>query len=664
MMKRKPLHTAKARPAFPIIRSLLMIGLLGILIIAPSTSGQAALFNDDGSLAETQAGTGSADTGGSCGWDGFMEAVAHRESSGNPAIRNSIGYTGYFQFGEGALKQIGWYCSQPVCSQCYQAFKGAWCQKAKDNGVNSIEEFMQNPDAQKAAFKEWMQYLYGATKKCHDKIGQQAPNGSCTTSLSGVLGGGHLGGQGGVCNYLNGGANSSDGATRIGDYVCCFKNFAICDTVAPGDPSCQDGGEGGTCGDPSQENCQGGDMDESGSGRLAPEYQEGPTESGLDLPGGPDESHLSNMSETLKSIWVGSLQIMTSQLTTAMVNQVEAIGMLFDAKQQLEVQRLMQQRYAEAHKDYQPSEQMCTIGTMVRHLASSEKQSELTQVALAKRIMEREIVSGDALSAESQKSDMKSRMKHLRDTYCGTADNGGNLDTLCNNKNANPKRRNRDIDYSATLDTPMTLDIDFTDGKKTDQEEDLMELVNYLFQHRTFPSVPPGTTALKRFVQPYQDMRSIIAMRGVARNSIASIIAQKTAAPDHGNEDATPFMRALIADFGIDGTEIDKLLGEHPSYYAQMEILTKKLYQNPNFIVNLYDKPANVTRIRTAMQAIKTMQDRDIHEALMRREMLLSMILELRIRQNQDRVTTAIRNNLFRATPTGGTGSVGTSNGG
>jgi hypothetical protein len=590
---------------------------------------------------------GDAAVGGSCGWDGFMEAVAHRESSGNPAARNDIGYAGYFQFGEGALKQIGWYCSEPVCSSCYQAFKGAWCQKAKDNGVNSIEDFLQNPEAQKLAFKEWMQYLYGATKKCHDKIGEQAPGQSCTVTLSGVLGGGHLGGQGGVCSYLNGGGGAADKyGTTIGSYVCCFKGFSICDTVAPGDSSCNNAPSAdGVCGDPGQGNCEGGEM--SGAGRVAPEYEEGPTESGHDLPGGPDADHFTNLSETLKKIWVGSLQIMTSQLTAAMVDQVEAIGMLFDAKQQLEVQRLMQQRYAEAHKDYHPSEQMCGIGTMVRNLASSEKQADLTQVAISKRIMDREIVAGDALSAEGEKSDLLSRLKQLRDRYCNVNANGKNLDYLCNDKNAAALLRDRDIDYATTLENKMTLDIDLTDTSKTQDEENLLALVNYLFQHRTFPAVPSAYTTLKRFSQPYQDMRSIIAMRGVARNSIASIIAQKTAAPEH-EEDAAPFMRALLRDFGIDGTEIEKMYGKNPSYYAQMEVLTKKIYQHPNFIMNLYDKPANVTRVRTAMQAIKTMQDRDIHEALMRREMLLSMILELRIRKNQAAVTTAIRNNLYR----------------
>jgi hypothetical protein len=94
-------------------------------------------------------------------------------------------------------------------------------------------------------------------------------------------------------------------------------------------------------------------------------------------------------------------------------------------------------------------------------------------------------------------------------------------------------------------------------------------------------------------------------------------------------------MKALLQEMGAAPADIEELMGENPSYYAQMEILTKKIYQNPEFIINLYDKPANVKRIRAAGQAIKTMQDRDIHEALERRMMLISALKALQDRYKQ-----------------------------
>ena len=135
---------------------------------------------------------------------------------------------------------------------------------------------------------------------------------------------------------------------------------------------------------------------------------------------------------------------------------------------------------------------------------------------------------------------------------------------------------------------------------------------------------------MKSFTKPYQDMRSVIAMRGVARNSIASFIAQKTEGPEpeDGESNAAPYIYALLTEFGWDKEEIEKMFGEKPSYYAQMEVLTKKLYQHPNFYTNLYDKPVNVDRMGVAMDALSLMNQRDRYDSMLRREMLNAMLIE------------------------------------
>ncbi|MCB1530360.1 MAG: hypothetical protein H6853_01200 [Rhodospirillales bacterium] len=360
------------------------------------------------------------------------------------------------------------------------------------------------------------------------------------------------------------------------------------------------------------------------------------------------------LADKLKMWWVKAFMMMTSQLTATMIDQVYGIGMIFDAKQQLEIQRDLQELYAEAHKDYHPSEQMCEIGTLIRNLADTEKRADLTQVALNNRVLERELVSGLALSVEGEDSDTNSRFEHFKEIYCNEYDNGNGLDYLCKDGNKDSVRKNRDIDYTTTLEAPLTLKIDFLEGgSPTQDERNVMALVNYLFQHNPFPDIGETYMTMKSFTKPYQDMRSVIAMRGVARNSIASFIAQKTEGPEpeDGESNAAPYIYALLTEFGWDKEEIEKMFGEKPSYYAQMEIMTQKIFQHPNFYMNLYDKPANVKRVRAAIRAIKTMQDRDIHEAMMRREMLLSMILELRVREQQRAAVNKIKKTLLNTAP-------------
>src|SRR5690606_33409400 len=87
------------------------------------------------------------------------------------------------------------------------------------------------------------------------------------------------------------------------------------------------------------------------------------------------------------------------------------------------------------------------------------------------------------------------------------------------------------------------------------------------------------------------------------------------------------YLGAILAELGTPAEEIYELIGEHPSFYAQLEILTKKIYQNPDFYAGLYDKPANVARKSVALRAIELMLDRAIYESQLRREMASSVLL-------------------------------------
>ena len=86
-----------------------------------------------------------------------------------------------------------------------------------------------------------------------------------------------------------------------------------------------------------------------------------------------------------------AMGLMTNEMTTVALQQVKIIGTFFDAKHQLETQRLFQTLMAEAHKDYQPSEGLCDIGTTARALVVSEKKSDLAHQTLANRVMERQL---------------------------------------------------------------------------------------------------------------------------------------------------------------------------------------------------------------------------------------------------------------------------------
>jgi len=335
---------------------------------------------------------------------------------------------------------------------------------------------------------------------------------------------------------------------------------------------------------------------------------------------------------------LAAIMLMTEQLTANAIQQTQMIGTIFDAKHQLETQRLFQELTAQAHKDYHPSEELCTVGTIARPLAASERKSNLTAQYISKYNLDRQLLAHDdqdgPLIENSTAKDKYSRLKEFILTFCNREDNARNLQDLCEHSETLARNQNRDIDYAALIDGPLTLDIDFTDTEITSDEQALFALTSNLVAEEIMPNVQAdkltsvdnrpayGAASIK-----YIDSRSLTAKRSVATNSIASIAALKA----RGSPESDPFIYAIIDELfpeGTDTSEIINYIGENPSYHAQMEILTKKLYQHPNFYAGLYDKPANVLRKDVAIQAAELMQKRDIYRSLLRSEATLAIMLE------------------------------------
>jgi len=351
------------------------------------------------------------------------------------------------------------------------------------------------------------------------------------------------------------------------------------------------------------------------------------------------------LTEYWKKHILPALMMMANQLTTTGILQIEMFGTLLDAKHQLETQRLFQELTAQAHKDYHPSEGMCTIGTAVTSLAASERISNLSQTTFAQRMMMRQTMNGDSISTESNDSDVRSRLAKFKTTYCAKSDNTNGLSKLCPSA-AGGERQNIDIDYTRNIETRLTLNTDFTQNSQTPDKEDVFALSANLYSHNIAERIVPdflgdGTNKIgEKAAKQLMDIRAVFAKRSVAQNSFAAITALRSS----GDDESAPYTKALIRELGItDVAEIEKILGTKPSYFAQMEVLTKKIFQNPTIYTELYDKPVNVERKGAALQAIALMQDRDLYNSLIRSEAVLSVLLETMLEKEQEKLTNAQR---------------------
>lgn len=339
---------------------------------------------------------------------------------------------------------------------------------------------------------------------------------------------------------------------------------------------------------------------------------------------------------------------MTEQLSAVAMQQVAIFGTFLDAKHQMETQRLFQKIQARAHKDYHPSVGMCEFTSSVKSLAASERIGEVGSIAMSETLLDRHLGKAGNAAAAGESEDLRSRIEQYKTNYCNPADNNGNLSLLCDQGTPPHNRQNNDINFAKIIDSASETKINFTDSNITGDEKDVLALAKNLYGHKVFNRPPanslkpnssfPDDELRSNYVtamqEAYMDMRAVIAKRSVAENSFNAIVGMKS----EGTAGSKEFLKALLENLGISAAEANKILGENPSYDTQMDVLTKKIYQNPDFYTNLYDTPANVARKQVAMQAIGLMQKFDLFKSHLRSEASLSVLLEVAVARMQRKV--------------------------
>jgi hypothetical protein len=385
-----------------------------------------------------------------------------------------------------------------------------------------------------------------------------------------------------------------------------------------------------------------------------------------------------------------AMAMMTEEMSQIAMQQMQIIGSFIDAEYLMETQALMQSMEYNPLKDYGISEGVCSFATVTRSLAASERHSIPNALSIGKRSRERQLGFINTSGAAGEGADRKYRLTQFKRNYCDLHDNNNGLETMCLSPTPRkmagiplplldpplPDRLNNDINYSKVIDRKLTLDLDLcnfagidNNGREVcaptlytkedeqdpieEDEQDIFALQSNLYSHDLFMRLPESSfitanpASLPSYTNQtkYMDIRSVIAKRSVAENSFNIITAMKSkGSPDNNPSSVTSsltfeYMKPLLRELGMtDETFLDNMYGERPSYYAQMEVLTKKVFQRPEFYTNLYDKPANVLRKSVALQAIDLMQDLDTLKSYLRTEAMLSVLLELELIKLQEQL--------------------------
>tara|TARA_R110002124_G_scaffold149220_1_gene315198 strand:- start:366363 stop:367601 length:1239 start_codon:yes stop_codon:yes gene_type:complete len=355
-----------------------------------------------------------------------------------------------------------------------------------------------------------------------------------------------------------------------------------------------------------------------------------------------------------ESMVLPQLRSYTSQMTTLIINYPLAIGAFFDAQSQQDSITRMQVLSAKTTRDHMPAVSMCEFATLSKSLVATKIAKDNMVKAMSLQNLKRVTLDKSLAGSKSVNEDAQSRFEQFKAKYCFStpqaSDHAGLLEGICT-ATAGTRKNNIDINFTQLLGAPKTISAtlypaNYGSNESRSQFEDIVALSRNLYgdtptEAITENNVKKTTEGLSRL--QLIKKRTLQAKRNVAQHSFANYVGLKapTDKADDSSLSITPHMQNLLLALGLDGSAGNEfsdyfaqtggptsLSNTSPSYWAQMEVLTKTLYQNPRFFVNLYDNPANVKRQQAAMKAIDLMQERDIHETALRSETLLSLWLD------------------------------------
>lgn len=176
---------------------------------------------------------------------GFICAVSRKESSSDLSLplnesvninasktKNSRGYVGFFQFGEAALIDLGYYKHWKNNSDKTKEndWTGSW---VGHNNVNSLSDFLKSPAKQIQIIGEWIDLLCKRLRnRSFNEYYGKIINGIEITE-SGAIAGAHLVGDGGLGSFLGvpgfkGNYKESDGnQVHISKYIDMFNHYDL-----------------------------------------------------------------------------------------------------------------------------------------------------------------------------------------------------------------------------------------------------------------------------------------------------------------------------------------------------------------------------------------------------------------------------------------------------
>lgn len=388
------------------------------------------------------------------------------------------------------------------------------------------------------------------------------------------------------------------------------------------------------------------DMSFKGSGSTPPGGATGGTAPNGTTGGttGGAASASTSSSGDFERTYVGGVKSTADKARDVFETRIMMLGAFIDGRVMNNTLADLQALNARAMNDYYPSETLCRFGTLPRSLAATESRIPMNRQAISQMVLANNLQSKGTIF-ETPETTLTQFKDDVMANSCKPTDQNGGLKDFCKATDVDMQWAN--MDYTNVLDRPLTLNIDFSNSNDTSSEKRLASLIRNLTYYDPISEQNKTDSTAKAEVKAGHyydnrvnliDTRHIAAARQLSADSLGTIAALKA----EGTNGSANYMKAVLMKLGLSAADAKKMIGDKPSYSAQMDILTKKIYQDPTFFANLYESPVNVDRQRVAMLAISLMQERDLLETLKRKELLLSGYLTMKLDAEQRKISRDI----------------------
>ena len=314
--------------------------------------------------------------------------------------------------------------------------------------------------------------------------------------------------------------------------------------------------------------------------------------------------------------YLPALQDMTKQLSTMRPDQSMSLGMMDEAKGQVQTQLKMQEKTVEQDRRMRVSDLMCPVATVAPALGETERMSRAVANVVSVQTSPRRMAQVGSISQHGRGAERNAQWQTYRTNFCNPADNNGAAGCAV----AGPMA-GKDTDVNSLLwGTKQTIDmITPVVGPQNELLVDtaLQNMLAPVSAEPISPSVVNTATGQREMLR----RRSLEARQRTAYNVMARMVGQRT-----GGIKPRPEAAAVKAAANGPGSD-PSLISPNPSYKELMDSMTRDRYRQPDYLIRLVDDPEAIMREQGNIKALQLQQMNEIYKRM--EELLVLTAAEL-----------------------------------